>query len=84
MFEYSSSGKHKNVGKFYFDYGELKGSAPVQPTSSKGQIFISSIEIHKKQSFLDYIFGGCQVGLTVAIDFTASNGLPNNPNSLHY
>ena len=26
MYEYSSSGKHKNVGKFYFDYKELKSN----------------------------------------------------------
>lgn len=33
---------------------------------------------------MDFIFGGCEIGLTIAIDFTLSNGEPNNPNSLHY
>lgn len=34
--------------------------------------------------FLDYIRGGCQLNLIAAIDFTQSNGNPNNPTSLHY
>jgi hypothetical protein len=28
--------------------------------------------------------GGCEIGLTVAIDFTGSNGDPRMPDSLHY
>ena len=35
-------------------------------------------------TFLDYIRGGCQIALNVAIDFTTSNGDPNLPESLHY
>ena len=35
-------------------------------------------------SFLEYIEGGCYLSFMVAVDFTASNGLPNNPSSLHY
>uniref|UniRef100_A0A8C5C8T6 Copine 3 n=1 Tax=Gadus morhua TaxID=8049 RepID=A0A8C5C8T6_GADMO len=35
-------------------------------------------------TFLDYIMGGCQLNFTVAIDFTASNGDPRSPESLHY
>jgi len=37
----------------------------------------------KRHSFLDFIFGGCKIGLSVAIDFTLSNGVPTEPNSLH-
>eukprot|EP01029_Cantina_marsupialis_P003193 TRINITY_DN1303_c0_g3_i1.p1 TRINITY_DN1303_c0_g3~~TRINITY_DN1303_c0_g3_i1.p1 ORF type:complete len:339 (+),score=115.67 TRINITY_DN1303_c0_g3_i1:192-1208(+) len=35
-------------------------------------------------SFLDYISGGCELNLTVAVDFTGSNGNPKSPSSLHY
>ena len=45
---------------------------------------MKELAIKKKESFLDYIFGGCDIGLQVAIDFTGSNGDPRNPNSLHY
>jgi len=35
-------------------------------------------------SFVDYISGGCEMNLTVAIDFTGSNGDPRDPNTLHH
>ena len=35
-------------------------------------------------SFLDYIMSGCQINFTVGVDFTASNGNPTDPSSLHY
>ena len=40
-------------------------------------------EIKESHSFLDYIFGGCEIGLSIAIDFTLSNGDPQTQNSLH-
>ena len=46
-----------------------------------GKIYIDAI---KNYSFIDYLRGGMQINLTVAIDFTGSNGVPNMPNSLHY
>ena len=35
-------------------------------------------------TFLDYIQSGTQLHFTVAVDFTASNGYPTDPRSLHY
>ena len=34
--------------------------------------------------FVDYLSGGCQISLAVAIDFTASNGDPRQPGTPHY
>jgi len=34
-------------------------------------------------SFIEYLRGGCQISFAVAIDFTASNGDPRLPGSLH-
>jgi len=45
---------------------------------------------HKKKTpaarpeFIDYLSGGCQISLAVAIDFTASNGDPRQPDTPHY
>lgn len=40
--------------------------------------------VSKLYSFLDYLRSGCEISLMVAIDFTGSNGDPNDPKSLHY
>lgn len=34
--------------------------------------------------FTDYLAGGCELELTIAIDFTGSNGDPRVPGTLHY
>jgi hypothetical protein len=38
----------------------------------------------RQYSFVEYIQGGTQINLMVAIDFTASNGNPKDANSLHF
>ena len=45
---------------------------------------MESYQVSKLYSFLDYIIGGCQINFTVGVDFTASNGDPRDPSSLHY
>lgn len=47
-------------------------------------INLMGIEITTQPTFLDFIQGGTQLNFTVAIDFTASNGDPTDPRSLHY
>ncbi len=37
-----------------------------------------------KPSLVDYLRAGWQIGMVAAIDFTASNGEPSSPSSLHY
>ncbi|KAI4873860.1 hypothetical protein NFI96_012989 [Prochilodus magdalenae] len=58
---------------------------------NSGIIILKSCKITRDYSFLDYILGGCQLMFTgcpsmdnVGIDFTASNGNPREPSSLHY
>uniref|UniRef100_A0AAY4DPX1 Copine-2 n=1 Tax=Denticeps clupeoides TaxID=299321 RepID=A0AAY4DPX1_9TELE len=51
---------------------------------NSGIILLKSCKITRDYSFLDYILGGCQLMFTVGIDFTASNGNPREPSSLHY
>jgi hypothetical protein len=42
------------------------------------------LTISLQYSFLDYIAGGCQISLIIAIDFTASNGDPRKKGTLHF
>lgn len=49
-----------------------------------GKLLLEKFMIQTLPSFVDYLRGGLQLNLIVAIDFTGSNGSPNAPNSLHY
>ena len=40
--------------------------------------------LEKHPCFVDFVKGGCEISLVVAIDFTASNGNPTQSSSLHY
>ena len=40
--------------------------------------------IKEKITFLDYINNGMKIGLDIGIDFTGSNGPPDEPDSLHF
>jgi len=52
--------------------------------SGKSTCTLQKVVFEKKHSFLEYVFGGCDIDLSIAIDFTMSNGQPKDPNSLHY
>jgi hypothetical protein len=45
---------------------------------------VSISKDNTKPNFLDYIAGGCELPVVVAIDFTGSNGDPRQPGTLHY
>ena len=49
-----------------------------------GRLYLKKYYYNEKASFLDYIYGGCEVSLIVGIDFTRSNGVPSEQTSLHY
>ncbi|XP_027323155.1 copine-9 isoform X6 [Anas platyrhynchos] len=51
---------------------------------NSGTVTLLSFSVESEFTFVDYIRGGTQLNFTVAIDFTASNGMPSQPTSLHY
>lgn len=51
--------------------------------NNSGYLTIENMSILHPASILEYIVGGCQMNLIVAIDFTGSNGDPQNDDSLH-
>jgi len=88
----AKSGKHSHVGMVPVTLAMLKEGQreytitdkKQKPLSGDHKMTFSKLEIQKRHAFLDYVFGGCEIGLTIAIDFTASNGNPSSPSSLHY
>ncbi|KAG0327099.1 hypothetical protein BGZ99_008314 [Dissophora globulifera] len=59
-------------------------SIPIPPMTGTTSLIIQSFSITDEPTFLDFIAGGGEINLGVAIDFTASNGDPRKPTSLHF
>ncbi|PNF15182.1 Copine-8 [Cryptotermes secundus] len=97
-YDWNRSGNHSLIGEFFVTLNELSaGPGPynvhpcIHPTKQQqpsyknsGEIILVRYEYRKVYSFLDYIMGGLQLNCTIAIDFTASNGDPQSPDSLHF
>lgn len=81
------------IGRFEASLGEIQKIPQwelINP-KKKGKKYTNSgvldfrrIELVKQITFLDYLYGGTQINLMVAIDYTGSNGDPGDPNSLHH
>ena len=87
FFVSSKNGKHKNIGSTIFTINELKEQMEHSkfPLIKQKEAFLTfnKLEIKKRNSFLEYIFGGCEINLAIAVDFTLSNGCPTKSESLH-
>ncbi len=49
-----------------------------------GTVSVVQTQLVQEPTFYEYLAGGLELGLSVAVDFTASNGTPTDPRSLHY
>mmetsp|Transcript_19842 Transcript_19842/g.25653 ORF Transcript_19842/g.25653 Transcript_19842/m.25653 type:complete len:588 (+) Transcript_19842:125-1888(+) len=52
--------------------------------TSSGKLCFEKCELKHHPSFLDFIHAGSEMSFIVAIDYTASNGDPQVPGTLHY
>jgi len=52
--------------------------------TNSGVLVVNNCTFIKHHTFLDYLYGGCEFSVIVAIDFTASNGDPHDRASLHF
>ena len=75
---------NKVLGRYNGPISGLLNVGQTIQLGSGGNTANISIEKAKNYTFLDYLRGGMQINLTVAIDFTGSNGDPTKPFSLHY
>jgi hypothetical protein len=49
-----------------------------------GTVSVVTSTLQQEATFVDYLQAGMEVSLMVGVDFTASNGHPSDPDSLHY
>uniref|UniRef100_A0AAY5F4B3 Copine-2 n=1 Tax=Electrophorus electricus TaxID=8005 RepID=A0AAY5F4B3_ELEEL len=86
-YDYDNDGGHDFIGEFYTTVTKMNEAQNSTRTYRGLRAWWGSVRgkvITRDYSFLDYILGGCQLMFTVGIDFTASNGNPREPSSLHY
>jgi len=85
FFQSSTSGKHKFLCmNELITLGQLKEGTAQYTAGKKAQITLQNLKVERTHSFLEYVFGGCEIDLTMAIDFTLSNGDPRSRDSLHF
>jgi len=80
----SEGSKAKNGAKKPADKKKAPSKGPASPTRSKPKLTVGNSNRADRPEFVDYLSGGCQISLAVAIDFTASNGDPRQPGTPHY
>ena len=80
---YDSS--NNSCGNFIFNIGDFtnRKTFKIKISGTQFQI-ISKSFITQNFTFVDYLKAGIEIGLSVAIDFTNSNGPPYERTSLHY
>jgi len=95
VWDWNKSGKMDFIGDVRTTLEKLMNSHEIPIINEKkrkkkrkynnsGVLHINEVRLHKIHSFLDYIAGGTEINLIVAIDYTASNGDPKYSGSLHY
>ncbi|CAJ1937599.1 unnamed protein product [Sphenostylis stenocarpa] len=99
-YNFNSNGKHDLMGKVQKSLMELEklfssgqgvnfflssaGGHNSHNKVLKSRLFVDKYVESVQHSFLDYLAGGFELNFMVAVDFTASNGNPRLPDSLHY
>ncbi|XP_045028437.1 copine-8 isoform X2 [Daphnia magna] len=87
---WNGDGSHKLIGEVQVTTQEILSAPKTFSLSDKktgksvGKLSLHESKVRKTHTFLDYVSGGTQINCTIAIDFTASNGTPSMPTSLHY
>jgi len=97
-YDWDEIGAHSLIGEYITTLNQLIGMEknnkvplinPEEKEKKKkyensGHLIVNRVKVREEYTFLDFIWGGCEISLIVGIDFTSSNGNPTDRNSLHY
>jgi len=99
VYDWDNDGSHDYIGTFFTTLNKVKTSAIEQTAipcvneekkrkkssyKNSGLVFVKMCQIETQPTFVEYLQGGVTMNFSVAVDFTASNGDPRQPQSLHY
>ncbi|EGR30079.1 hypothetical protein IMG5_142720 [Ichthyophthirius multifiliis] len=87
--DWQKNQNHQFIGECQFSIQDLlNGKKEFELYDSKqkktGNLQLINFNLTERPTFLDYIRGNTQINVVLAVDFTASNGAIQQPNSLHY
>jgi len=76
----------ERIGKIVYSLKEVDNNSHDILNENGVKVGVVTITPSKRtvKRFIDYIYSGLQIGMTAAIDFTASNRPVNDQNSLHF
>jgi len=97
-FDYNEIGAHELIGECFTTLNQLVGMEKnlkvplINPEDKEkkkkydnsGHLVVNRVRVREEYTFLDFIWGGCEISLVVGIDFSSSNGNPRDPKSLHF
>jgi len=90
IWDYSKTGAHDFISRGVWTLNSaLQGKLKEIKTSDNnkkfaGCLIFEKIEVREGKSLTDFLRNGLNLFMNYAIDFTASNGDPKDPNSLHH
>ncbi|KAE8890881.1 Copine-3 [Phytophthora fragariae] len=98
VFDEDRGGKFELIGQVQTTLEEILGKRGTNYTlhnetlqkkkgkkyTNAGLLVVAEVELYREHSFIDYLSGGLEMNLIIGIDYTASNGPPNDPRSLHF
>jgi hypothetical protein len=76
VYKHNLSGNHSIIASGKFNLANIidSGGSHEIDIPQCGKIMLNNFKIEERVTFLDYVFGGCEIGVHVAVDFTLSNG----------
>lgn len=89
FFESNKKGNHRFLGYVDLSIKEIAQENKKIFTVFNNKVVAGQLEVTKcfflnRYTFLDYIHGGCDISLMLAMDFTLKNKSCKDPKSLHY
>jgi len=88
IYNFSKNGKHDQIGSVIFRLSQFQTGKKFEILdklhNASGTLIMEHFLSRTQYQFGDFLQKGLQLALVTCIDFTASNGIPSESNSLHY
>jgi hypothetical protein len=91
LFDWNSNGQHVSIGFYETSLRHLltKSEWELPLTNSLSVdgaplLLLTNLSLSRQPTFLQFLKGGCNITVSIGIDFTQANGEPSDPSSHHH